>query len=206
MKKIIIVLVLLAMAVSAHAQYATTSLAERKGGSIKIDDYKLSQAEALDLMSNIGGEDYSEQWIKARGGRTAGIAMMAGGGGVTVVGLTTVLIGAVTSMFGATGGAIAGTMVGSIGGQETATQTGQEAAQKGAQAGVPIMNTGGIIALVGFVTSIAGIPVTVVNCKKMSSLVDKYNESLTAPEKEPRGDVLLSFGATANGVGLRLTF
>ena len=149
MKKIVSVLILLVVAVSAYAQYATPSLAERKGCTIKIDGEKLSHQEANLLMSDIDGEDYSADWAKARGWRTAGISMIAGGGGVMAVGLSTVLIGALTSMLGATGGAVAGAVVGSIGGEETAKQTGQQAAQKGAQAGVPIMTTGGIIALVG---------------------------------------------------------
>ena len=204
MKKIVSVLILLVVAVSAYAQYATPALAERKGCTIKIGDQKLSKTEADILMSNIDGEDYSADWAKARGWRTAGISMIAGGGGVEAVGLSTVLIGALTSLLGATGGAIAGAVVGSIGGEETAKQTGQEAAQKGAQAGVPIMTTGGIIALVGALVHVAGIPLTVVNSVKMSKLVDRYNESL--PEPEPSPEMELSFGPTCNGVGLRLSF
>lgn len=204
MKKIVSVLILLVVAVSAYAQYATPALAERKGCAIKIGDQKLSKTEAEILMSNIDGEDYSADWAKARGWRTAGISMLAGGGGIMVVGGTVALIGALASMFGATTGAVAGTIVGSVGGSETASQTGQQAAQKGAQAGVPIMTTGGIIALVGALVHVAGIPLTVANSVKMSKLVDKYNESL--PEPQPAPEMELSFGATRNGVGLCLNF
>ncbi len=159
-------------------------------------------------MSNIDGEDYSAQWAKARGWRTAGISMIAGGGAIAAGGAITVLIGALTSALGATVGAVAGATVGSIGGEEQAQQSASEAAQKGADAGKPIIN-GGLIAMgLGFAAHIAGIPLTVVNSVKMSKLVDKYNESLpaTMPETEPAPEMELSFGATRNGVGLCLTF
>lgn len=206
MKKIFTVLVLLVAAVSAHAQYATPALAERKGCTIKIDGEKLSHQEANLLMSNIDGEDYSAQWAKARGWRTAGISMIAGGGAIAAGGAMTVLIGALTSALGATVGAVAGATVGSIGGEEQAQQSASEAAQKGADAGKPIIN-GGLIAMgLGLATHIAGIPLTVVNSVKMSKLVDKYNESLPAAESQPVPEMELSFGATRNGIGLCLSF
>lgn len=206
MKKFFTVLVLLVVAVSAHAQYATPALAERKGCTIKIDGEKLSHQEANLLMSNIDGEDYSAQWAKARGWRTAGISMIAGGGAIAAGGAITVLIGALTSALGATVGAVAGATVGSIGGEEQAQQSASEAAQKGADAGKPIIN-GGLIAMgLGFAAHIAGIPLIVVNSVKMSKLVDKYNESLPAAEPQPVPEMELSFGATRNGIGLCLSF
>ncbi len=204
MKRIITVLVLLVATVSAYAQYANPALAERKGCTIKIDGEKLSHQEANILMSNIDGEDYSGEWARARGWRTAGISMIAGGGAIAAGGAMTVLIGALTSALGATMGAVAGATVGSIGGEEQANQSASEAAQKGADAGKPII-TGGLIAMgLGLGVHIAGIPLTVVNSVKMSKLVDRYNESL--PEPEPAPQMELSFGPTCNGVGLRLSF
>ena len=204
MKKIITVLVLLAAAVSAYAQYATPALAERKGCTIKIDGEKLSHQEANLLMADIDGEDYSAQWARARGWRTAGISMIAGGGAIAAGGVMTVLIGALTSALGATIGGATGAIVGSIGGEEQAQQSASEAAQKGADAGKPII-TGGLIAMgLGLGVHIAGIPLTVVNSVKMSKLVDRYNESL--PEPEPAPQMELSFGPTISGVGLRLSF
>ena len=206
MKKIITLLVLLAVAVSAYAQYATPALAERKGCTIKLDGEKLSHHEAELLMSNIGGEDYSAQWAKARGWRTAGISMMAGGGAIAAGGAVTVLIGVLTSALGATVGAVAGATVGSIGGEEQAQQSASDAAQKGADAGKPIIN-GGLIAMgLGLATHIAGIPLTVVNSVRMSKLVDMYNEANEPSESKESGEVLLSFGTTRNGVGLCLSF
>lgn len=203
-KKLVSVIILLVVALSAYAQYATPSLAERKGCTIKIDGEKLSHQEANLLMSDIDGEDYSADWAKARGWRTAGISMIAGGGAIAAGGVMTVLIGALTSALGATIGAAAGATVGSIGGEEQAQQSASEAAQKGADAGKPII-TGGLIAMgVGLATHVAGIPLTVVNSVKMSKLVDRYNESL--PEPEPAPEIELSFGATRNGVGLCLNF
>lgn len=206
MKKIFSILVFLAMAVSAYAQYATPALAERKGCTIKIDGEKLSNHEAELLMKSIAGEDYSAQWAKARGWRTAGIAMMAGGGAIAAGGAVTVLIGVLTSALGATVGAVAGATVGSIGGEEQAQQSASEAAHKGADAGKPIIN-GGLIAMgLGLATHIAGIPLTVVNSVRMSKLVDMYNEANEPSEPKESGEVLLSFGTTRNGVGLCLSF
>lgn len=204
MKKILALIIMLAASVSAYAQYVNPALAERRGCTIKIDGEKLSHQEANLLMSNIDGEDYSAQWANARGWRTAGISMIAGGGAIAAGGAMAVLIGALTSALGATVGAVAGATVGSIGGEEQAQQSASEAAQKGADAGKPIIN-GGLIAMgLGLATHIAGIPLTVVNSVKMSKLVDKYNESL--PEPQPAPEMELSFGTTQNGIGLCLTF
>ena len=197
-------MVLLVATVSAYAQYANPALAERKGCNIKIDGQKLSQQEANILMSNIDGEDYSGEWARARGWRTAGISMIAGGGAIAAGGAMTVLIGALTSALGATMGAVAGATVGSIGGEEQANQSASEAAQKGADAGKPI-RTGGLKAMhLGLCVLLGGSTATVVNSVKMSKLVDRYNESL--PEPEPAPQMELSFGPTCNGVGLRLSF
>ena len=136
MKKFVLALVtLIAASAVMHAQYASPQFAHRSGSTIKLDNEKLSQDEAVELVSNINGTDYSEDWCKARGWRTAGIVMMSAGGGVAVGGLATALLGALVSVFGATAGATVGAAAGSVGGEESAQKTGQEAAQKGAQAG-----------------------------------------------------------------------
>lgn len=209
MKKFLFVFILLAVSVAAQAQYATETIAKRAGCTIKMDGQKLSKAECEQLLSDINGEDYSADWAKARGWRAAGISMISAGAGIAAVGVTTFLIGALTSMVGATVGATAGAVVGSVGGQETAQETASSAAQNGAQAGKPYMTAGLIITAVGAGVHIAGIPITVVNCTKMSKLVDKYNESLLPIEEpipEPAPELLLSFGATPSGIGLSLSF
>lgn len=206
MKKFLFAIILMAVSVVAQAQYAPSPVAGRAGGTIKYDGKKLTKAEAEMLMADIDGENYTADWAKARGWRTAGISMIAGGGAIAAGGAVTVLIGALTSALGATVGAVAGATVGSIGGEEQAQQSASEAAQKGADAGKPIIN-GGLIAMgLGLATHIAGIPITVVNCTKMSKLVDMYNEANEPSEPKESGEVLLSFGTTRNGVGLCISF
>ena len=206
MKKFLFAIILMAVSVAAQAQYAPSPVAGRSGSTIKYDGKKLTKAEAEMLMADIDGENYTADWAKARGWRTAGISMIAGGGAIAAGGAVTVLIGALTSALGATVGAVAGATVGSIGGEEQAQQSASEAAQKGADAGKPIIN-GGLIAMgLGLATHIAGIPLTVVNSVRMSKLVDMYNEANEPSESKESGEVLLSFGTTRNGVGLCISF
>ena len=209
MKKFLFVIILTAVSVAAQAQYATEPIAKRAGSTIKMDGQKLSKAECEHLLADIDGEDYSADWAKARGWRAAGISMISAGAGIAAVGAGTFLVGALTSMVGAAVGATTGAIVGSIGGQESAQETASTAAQNGADAGRPYMTAGLIMTAVGAAINIAGIPITAVNCTKMSKLVDKYNEShlpVEEPLPEPAPEVLLSFGATRNGIGLSLRF
>ena len=195
MKKYLFILILLGLSFTAAAQYADIPAAKRVGCRIKLDNQKLSAKQSELLMADIGGEDYSAQWAKARGWRAAGISMIAGGGAVAAGGALTALIGVLTSAVGATVGAAAGATVGSIGGQESAQEAANQGAKNGAQAGQPII-TGGLIAMgLGLGIHFAGVPITIVNSTKMSRLVDKYNE-------QPQ----LSFGIGGNGVGLCLSF
>lgn len=211
MRKFLALIILLAVSATAQAQYATVPIASRAGCRIKLDNEKLTPAQSAILMQDVGGEDMSAQWKNARGWRTAGISMIAGGGGLAVVGAGTALLGAMISMTGAAVGATAGAVAGSIGGKDTAQQTASSAAQKGADAGKPYMTAGLIIAAVGIGVQIAGIPITVVNSTRMSRLIDRYNDSVLPspellPESELAPEVQLSFCATGNGVGITLNF
>ena len=198
MKKLwIFALLLLSLSGTAQAQVAATL--KRSGGSLKMDDVKLSAAVQDSLLKDICGIDYRQAWSQARGGRSAGMGLVIGGGVTVAAGLTTVLLGAMTSMLGATIGAVGGAVAGSIGGEEVAQQTASEAAGKGAAAGAPYM-TGGLIATgVGVACLGAGIPLLVVNCRKMNGIVKEYNDR-SAPE------IQLSFGPTPDGPGLILSF
>lgn len=208
MKKFLFVFILMAVSVAAQAQYATQPVAGRAGGTIKYDGKRLSQEECNMLLADIDGVDYTADWAKARGWRTAGVSMIAGGAGIAAVGLGTFLVGALTSMMGAVIGGAAGAVVGGVaGGQDGAQSTASDAAQKGAEAGKPYMTAGLIITAVGAAVNIAGIPITAVNCTKMSKIVDKYNESLLPVEEPiPEPVAQLGFGLTRNGIGLTLSF
>lgn len=203
MKKLLAILVFITACVSLNAQYATPQVAKRAGCTIKLDGEKLSREDAVELLRDIDGEDYSAEWCNASGWRTAGIVMMSAGGAVAVAGAATALTGALVSIFGAAVGGATGAIVGSVGGSESAQKTGSEAAESGAKAGVPLINTGLVIGAVGTAAAIAGIPITVVNCKRMTGIVDKYNAA-QAEDAAPAAE--LTFGPTSNGVGLSLRF
>ena len=203
MKKLLAILVFITACVSLNAQYATPQIAKRAGCTIKLDGEKLSREEAVELLRDIDGEDYSAEWCNARGWRTAGIVMMSAGGAVAVAGAATALTGALVSIFGAAVGGATGAIVGSVGGSESTQKTGSEAAESGAKAGVPLINTGLVIGAVGTAAAIAGIPITVVNCKRMTGIVDKYN-SAQAESAAPAAE--LTFGPTSSGVGFSLRF
>ena len=205
MKKVVLVFVLMMVAaVAANAQYATPEIAKRVGCTIKLDGNKLSRDAAVDLVRDINGENFSEVWCKARGLRTTGIVMISAGAGVAVAGLATAFVGLLVSAVGAAAGGATGAIVGSVGGEDQAQKTASEAAQNGAQAGVPIVHGGLIAAALGTGVSIAGIPITAMNSTRMSRIVDKYNEWQAPQQEEPA--IVLSFGSTQNGVGLRLNF
>ena len=204
MKKLLAILVFITACVSLNAQYATPQIAKRAGCTIKLDGEKLSREEAVELLRNIDGQDYSAEWCNARGWRTAGIVMMSAGGAVALCGIVTAGAGALVSAAGAVAGGVTGAIVGSMGGgSDSAQKTGSEAAESGAKAGVPLINTGLVIGAVGTAAAIAGIPITVVNCKRMTGIVDKYN-SAQAESAAPAAE--LTFGPTCNGVGLSLRF
>jgi len=184
MKRFLLLSLLLTLTgLMAQAQYI-----KRAGCSIKMDGEKLSREQTDLLLSDIGGEDLRNDWKTAKGWRTAGIALTATGGTAIVAGAGTVMIGALTSALGATAGAIAGGTAGAISGDKDASQkAANDAAKQGAQAGTPIMNGGLACMIAGTVALAAGIPLIVVNCKRMNGIVKRHNELIIGPAQEGVG-------------------
>ena len=201
--KLSLVLVFLGLSLSVRAQYADVHMAKRRGARIELDGQKLSASQSALLMADIDGEDCSGQWNKARGWRSAGIAMISGGAAIAAGGAFVGLLGGLTSMMGATAGAVGGAIGDSISGGDS-NEHANEGAQQGAQAGVPMMRAGLWVFVAGMGIHLAGVPITVVNSVKMSRLVNQYNEAQTKKAQEP--EVQFSLGFTPNGVGLCLTF
>ena len=188
MKRFLITTLLLLLSLGAWAQYAGTGVLKRSGTHLKMDGVKLSAAEQTALLSDIAGTDCNPAWDKARSGRNTGIGLTVGGGVAVLGGCATVLLGATASAVGAVIGAAAG----SIGGQETA----QQAAQQGATAGEPYITGGLIAAGAGVVALGVGVPMIVVNAKRLNGIVNTYNE--------PKAQ--LTLGPTGNGIGLSIRF
>ena len=200
MKHWTLTFLLIFVSLGAWAQYAVPNAEfKRSGAGIKMDGEKLSKEACNELLLNAGGEELYGQWEKAKDWRTAGIVMTSAGSVVGLAGGFCFRVGALTSGLGAVFGAgAAAVIVTPIGGEEAGHEAANQAAQNGAQAGVPFMIGGMVAAGLGFGTMIAGIPILVVNCKKMNQVVDGLNDSRTVTQ--------FGFGATGNGAGLYLRF
>ena len=208
MKKWIVTFALMFLAWGASAQIADTTLVspssigilKRSGARMKMDKVRLTREEQQLLLSDIGGVDYNDTWKKARGWRTAGISMMAGGSAVALFGAGYTMVYSLAGLFGIVIGAgTAAVVTGAVGGDSDAAA--QDAADNVSEEIGPHITAGVIITAVGAGTAVAGIPITVVNCRKMSKIVDEYNDIHNpAPAAE------LTFGPTRSGVGLALNF
>ena len=184
------IMMLLLLSLGAWAQYNGTGIVRRAGTRIKVDGVKLSREDQEALLSDIAGKDCNPAWQKAKTGRNAGMGLTIGGGVVALGGSAAVLVGLTASVIGAGVGAV----VGSIGGEEGA----QQGAEQGAAAGEPYI-TGGLIATgAGLAAMGAGIPLMIVNNKKLNNIVRTCNEE--------RSGAQLSLGPTGNGFGLVLNF
>lgn len=183
-------LLLMLLPLGALAQYNAAGQAKRAGTHIRIDGEKLSQEDQTALLADINGMDLYPFWKKAKAGHNTGLGLTIGGGIAVLGGSVATLLGVTASLAGATVGAI----VGSIGGEQGA----QQAAQQGASAGGPLA-TGGLIASgAGIVAMGTGIPMLIVNNKKLNNLVDACNNG--------RSEAQLSLGPTGNGFGITLNF
>ena len=181
---------LMLLTLGASAQYVDDGIVARAGTRLKVNGVKLSPEDQVALLADIDGIDFNLDWNKAKAGRNTGMALVFGGGALTLAGSVSLMVGLTTSVFGAAMGAV----VGSIGGQETA----QTAAQAGADAGKGYVTAGLVAAGAGLAATAAGIPMLVVNCRKLNGIVDSCNAS--------RPPAQLTLGPTANGFGLSFEF
>ena len=189
MKRILTLILALSLFFPAAAQYVQGPL-QRKGTHLTSSDGRLSEAEMAAVLADIDGVDCTDQWRQAARGRNTGLGLTIGGAVTGVAGCVLLMGGVIVSVAGGTVGAV----VGSIGGEEGA----QQGAEAGVKAGQPLMTAGCISGAVGLGALCVGVPMLVSGNRKMNAIVDRHNNA------EPQAS--LSFGATAHGVGLRLTF
>ena len=230
MKRLLIVLTLALLSLAASAQYVDggalredgdlrgsgalredgdlrgSGALRRAGATIRIGDQKLTAAERDALVSELGGTELVAAWDKARGGRSAGIWLTAGGAVLTSAGAVTALLGGMISVTGALVGATTGAIVGSIGGQESANQAASQAASNGAQAGNPYLTAGMVGMIAGVAGLAAGIPILVVNNHRLNALVDDCNQSRQSQQGQQARQAQLALAPTPHGLGLTLTF
>ena len=186
-------LVLLLVSFVARAQYADTDagVLKRSGTHLKMDGVKLSREAQAALLADIDGIDYNKAWNKAKSGRNAGVWLIIGGHVVAIGGVSLATLGVTASLYGALIGAMVGAIVG---GEETA----QQAADAGATAGDGYIKAGLITGGVGLAAVAAGIPMVIVNSKKLNGIVDDYNAGGPGAQ--------VSLGPTTNGFGLSVRF
>ena len=182
MKQLFFTLLFLALTFSSQAQ-----IAKRSHSRIKVNGTVLSEQEKTRLLSDINGIDYNEAWKRAASGRKVGTGLTIGGAIATGVGLITFAGGIVITSIGAVVGGTAGAIAGQA----------QEGAQQGAQAGAPYITAGAIVGGAGVIALGTGIPLLIVNNKKMNRILDQYNSTQA---------VQVTFGPTASGIGLCMSF
>ncbi len=185
MKRITLILILLLAAMTASAQYNTSSELYLKRGHLYQNDNKLSVKEINSMFSSICNEDgvaYSEVWRKAGGMRTAGVVLTSVGSVAIVAGPVMTLFGTVLVLATGTAGALAGDA---------------EAVQ-----GEGLVYSGLAVGIAGVGMLGSGIPLLCVGNKRMKGAVSAYNSGRQTAETS----VSLNLGACPNGFGLSLRF
>lgn len=222
MRQLITVILLMVWgSLSASAQYVDGFFAERSGNKIHLNGWELSREQTLDLVSDIGGIDYSDKWLKADGWRRAGLSMQIAGGGVSLAGLSIISVGMIGYMVESSA-AIAEGLAKS---DPHKYDKYQDGSIPGAIAWLflttmqPIANTPQIspvwnlLAVIGaglidfgLLNVIAGTPIRIVNNVRMNRIVDKYNDWQENPNDNLASRMQLKFGSTPHGIGLSLVF
>lgn len=193
MKRIAVTLILvLACAVAAHAQYSNRDYFSRSGSRIAANGVVLTEAEKIDVLMHYTDRNLYGPWQQYSSGRALGIGLTIGGGAATVLGTAFSLFGGMASLAGATIGAT----IGAIGGSDSA----QQGAQSGSKAGNPYVVIGTVTSLLGLGAIGAGIPLLVINNRRMNDIVMGLNSYSSTPA------VQLSMGPAPSGFGLTLTF
>lgn len=179
MKRIVIVLVMmLAAAVSASAQYADNGSMTAKGSRIFLDGEKLSPEKAAAMFSTLSA-DKGEDYLRYRKGYKTGVGLSVGGASLLVVGSAAFCVSSVLTL-------VSVPIIGA---------TGNEVPKEFEAA---IYGSLGSAAL-GAVVMIAGIPTAAVYQHRIKKLAGEYN---SAGQAKPA----LTFGPTTSGLGIAMTF
>lgn len=179
MKRFILALFTIFLAVSSYAQYAQPI--KSRGSQIICEGKKLTKDQAITLFSDVNGEDRGQDYLKYRNGYKTGLGLSIGGASLAVVGTTVFLGGAVTAL-------VAGIPL-SIGGATEMPAGVNEAIIGGAVAGIS-----------GAAIMLAGIPTAIVYQVRMKNLASDYNKSNSSDAKK------LTLGPASSGIGLALNF
>lgn len=198
MKKFFLSAAFLLLSVLAFAQFNDTAFSgnlKRHNGGLRLDGIDLTREEQALLLSDVNGQDLNEEWSRLRGKRALGEGLIIGGAATAGAGAVVFVgTGVVWVLVAAIGGGIAGAVSGGD------SDAAQGAVDNISEAFAPWFIGSGVVTGLGVAAVGAGIPIKVVNAKKMDAIVDDWNNSKAAPE------VSLNFGAAPSGVGFTLNF
>ena len=186
LKKQFLILVAILWALTVHAQAPYGSLERYKDG-MKLDGRVLSFHEQGVILSDIGGKDYTSEWLRYLHLREEGQKCIMIGSIIASIGAGALLgIGAV--YFGG--------MLGVIPFAALAGSESEQVFDDYYSAFAPWIIGSGAVAAAGAATVLIGVTILVVNNRRMSDICGKYNES----------GITLQIGLTPSGAGLALLF
>lgn len=197
MKRLIVLLTFLSVAVAASAQYAPAQLVPSitiKGSRVFAGDQKLSRSEAVALFSDVQGVDRSAEYLRYRSAYKTGLGLTIGGsvltvgGGVSFVGgLALAVAGGITIPLFAGIDVVAGT-----------DSTSEYSSEVFGKANI-MLNVGLFATLGGMAMLASGIPTMSVYNSRLNRIEADYNKSVQTP-------VELTFGPQRHGFGFAMTF
>ena len=186
------------LSVLAFAQFNDTAFSgtlKRHKGDMRLDGLDLTREEQALILSDINGQDLNADWAKLRKNRALGEGLIIGGAATAGTGaLVFVGTGVVWVLVAAIGGGLAGALSGGD------SDAAQNAVDNVSESFAPWFIGSGVATGLGVAAVGAGIPIKVINSKKMDAIVDEWNNGKGGSE------VSVNFGAAPSGVGFTLNF
>ena len=184
------------VSLAAFAQFNDSEfngVLERYRAGMKMDGTVLNADEQALILANVDGVDRTAEWAKYKKNRAIGKGLIIGGSSAAAAGAVVFVgTGVVWVLVAALGGGIAAAAGGD----------GQEAVDNISKQFEPWFIGSGAVTIAGAGAAIAGIPMVVVNNRKMNGIVNDWNNA----NGHGTEDVSLNFGAAPSGIGFTLNF
>lgn len=185
-----------AISVTASAQFAGPDhVVGLKGSRVYVDGVRISNDQFLAGLKDVQGQDLSSQWQKSRNGYKTGVGLTVAGGSFVAGGSLAFCCGLIAGA----GTAITLPILGMPGVVTGDFSAAGDYADQGFSAAEKLISIGGTCAIAGLAMVAAGVPTMCIYKNKMKGLLHEVGPSLA-------GQVTLSAGPTANGLGLALRF
>lgn len=187
MKRLLFILAIVLWTSAGNAQSPNGMLKRYKDG-MRLDGRILSLQEQGAILSDIGGKDYTSEWLRYSHWREEGQKCIIAGTVITSIG-TGALLGIGAAYIGGLFGVVFPLAV-------FAASESVQILNDYDSAFAPWFIGSGAVAAAGAATFLTGVTILVVNNRRMSAICDKYNESC----------ITLQIGLTHSGAGLALLF